>query len=113
MTSDSCDHADYMRLSDLILLAATDRQPLPTNAIDQLTPWRAHLVVGVALRAGAELEHGTPETFDAAARAAGKEDAGQTGWWRRALGLEPREPAYVPPPANDYGPPAGWTVRPS
>ena len=106
-----CRHGEQQALTDDLLLSAGDRTPLRTNTIDQLPPWRARMIVRVCLLAGGRLEHGDPETFDLAARQAGREDASQTGWWRRALGLETRPEPYQPPPANHpYMPPAGWTV---
>lgn len=105
---DRCRH--QQALTDDLHLAVIDGKPLRTNTIDQIPPWRARMVVRVCLLAGAALEHGDPETFDQAARAAGREDASQTGWWRRALGLEPRPEPYEPPPAGPYRPSAGWTV---
>jgi hypothetical protein len=86
-----CRHSEHQAHTDDLLLSTIDRQPLRTNTVDQLPPWRARMIVRVCLAAGAELEHGDPETFDQAARAAGREDASQHGWWRRALGMEPRE----------------------
>lgn len=104
-------HRRQQALSDDLHLAVIDRKPLRTNTIDQIPPWRARMIVRVCLAAGAELEHGDPDQFDQAARAAGREDAGQTGWWRRALGMQPREePPPPPPPNRPYVPPAGWKV---
>jgi hypothetical protein len=86
-----CRHSEHQAHTDDLLLSTIDRQPLRTNTVDQLPPWRARMIVRVCLAAGAELEHGDPETFDQAARAAGREDAPQHRGWRRALGMEPRE----------------------
>ncbi|HEX8347432.1 MAG TPA: hypothetical protein VF657_22255 [Actinoplanes sp.] len=111
-----CDRAGQMWMMDEILIAAWDRRPLPTDAIDRLPPWRARMTVNPLLRDGAAtLQHGTPELFDAAARAAGKENARQLGWWRRALDMEPREvlPDWPRSPAMGepgYVPPVGWKV---
>lgn len=110
-TRPPCRHSEQVALTNDLLLATTDRKPLRTDTIDQLTPWTARLIVRVCLAADAQLQHGNPDLFDTAARAAGREDAGQTGWWRRALGMEPREQLPEPPPANlPYVPPRGWTV---
>lgn len=68
------------------------------------------MIVRVALRAGATLEHGSPEQFDEAARAAGRQDARQTGWWRQALGMQPREEPPPPPVDRPDTPPRGWQV---
>ena len=105
-----CRHGEQQALTDDLLLSAGSRGVLRTNTIDQIPPWRARMIVRVCLAAGATLEHGDPETFDQAACAAGREDASQHGWWRRALGLEPRPEPYVPPPTGPYVPPAGWKV---
>lgn len=101
---------DQQALTDDLLLSAGGRRPLRTNTIDQIPPWRARMIVKVCLLAGAELEHGDPEQFDQAACAAGREDAGQSGWWRRALGMEPREELPPPPPPQPYVAPPGWRV---
>lgn len=110
-----CDRAEQMWMMDDLLIAATDRRPLPTAAIDRLPPWRARMTVGPLLRGGATLQDGTPELFEQAATAAGKQDARQRGWWRRALGEPapevlpdlPRSPGWGDP---GYVPPAGWKV---
>jgi hypothetical protein len=81
---------DVVSSMDSILLAVLDGEPIPTDPIDRLPPWRARVVVTVALLAGGTLEHGDPQTFGWAAVAAARQDPGQAGWWRRALGLEPR-----------------------
>jgi hypothetical protein len=105
-----CRHAKQQALADDLLLTAVSRGTLPTNTIDQIPPWRARMIVQVCLAAGATLEHGDPEQFDQAARAAGRQDAGQTGWWRVALGMAPREELPPAPAAGAYVPPAGWKV---
>jgi len=106
-----CNRAEMVWMIDEILLAAQDNRHIPTDAIDQLPPWRARLVVGVALRAGATLQHGTPDTFDTAVVAAGMAGVHAAGWWRNSLGM-PARTVYRPPPDND-SPPAGWTVKPN
>jgi hypothetical protein len=106
----SCRHRDQQALTDELLLNTIDRKPLRTDTIDQLPPWRARMIVRVCLAAGAQLQHGDPDQFDTAARAAGREDASQAGWWRRALGMPPREQLPDPPARGEYIPPAGWTV---
>lgn len=105
-----CQAKKQQALTDDLHLAVLGGQPMRTNTIDQIPPWRARLIVSVALLAGATLEHGDTELFDQAARAAGRQDVAQTGWWRRALGLEPQPAPYVPPAAGEYRPPPGWTV---
>jgi hypothetical protein len=105
---------DLMAAEDDIVIDVLDGKPIPTNAVDRLPPWRARMIVRLALRAGGVLQDGTPEQFDQAAVAAGKTDAGRLGWWREALGLPPRPeltpaPLYVPP----AGLPAGWSYAPS
>ena len=105
-----CRHGEQQALTDDLLLNTIDGKPLRTDTIDQVPPWRARMIVQVCLRAGAQLEHGDPVTFDLAAREAGRQDASQSGWWRRALGMDPRPEPYVPPPAGTYRPPMGWTV---
>lgn len=100
-------------LTDQILIAAEDRRPIPTDAIDQLPPFRARLIVACALRGGATLQHGDPETFTEAALRAGRHNASQTGWWRAALGLPAREEPPPPPPPRPHQPPPGWTVAPT
>jgi hypothetical protein len=82
---------DLVAAMDCLLLAAVDKTPLRTSTIDRLPPWRARLVVTVALRAGATLEHGDADRFDRAACAAGRQSAGQANWWSAALGLPPRD----------------------
>ncbi len=104
---------NFMALMDEVLLAVVDQKPIPTNAIDRLPPWRARLVVRVALAAGGTLQHGTPEQFEQAVRAAGKgkrDPYTDGGWWRAALGMEPREQLPPPPTAGEYIPSAGWRV---
>jgi len=105
-----CRHGEQQALSDELHLAVIDRRPLPTNTIDRIPPWRARMIVRVCLLAGGRLEHGDPENFDLAARTAGREDASQTGWWRRALGLEPREELAPAPAPQAYVPPRGWEL---
>jgi hypothetical protein len=105
-----CRHGEQQAQTDDLLLSVIDHKPLRTNTIDQLPPWRARTIVKVCLRAGAQLEHGDPDLFDLAARTAGRQDASQTGWWRAALGMDPRPEPYVPPPAGPYQAPAGWTM---
>jgi len=73
------------------MLAALTGRPLLTDLVDQLTPGRARLVVGLALAAGARLEHGDQALFE---RAIGDAGPGATGWWRQALDL-PAAPAVV------------------
>lgn len=105
-----CRHGEQQSLTDDLLITAIDRRPLRTNTIDQIPPWRARMIVQVCLAAGATLEHGNPEQFDQAARDAGRRDAGQSGWWRAALGMEPREELPPAPPPGPYVPPTGWRV---
>lgn len=98
---------------DLIMMAVVDEEPIPTNAIDRLPPFRAWLVGRVAILAGGRLEHGTPEQFYEAAVDSGRRDSGQLGWWRSALGLPP-QPDLAPaepyvPPTNPPALPAGWS----
>lgn len=109
-TYQRCRHSEQVALTNDLLLATTGRKPLRTDTIDQLPPWCARLIVRVCLAAGGQLQHGDPDLFDSAARAAGRQDAGQTGWWRRALGMQPREQLPEPPPDRPYVPPTGWTV---
>lgn len=104
-----CRHGENQAHTDDLLLSVIDLQPLRTNTIDQLPPWRALMIVRVCLAAGATLEHGNPGTFDQAARAAGRQDAGQHGWWRRALGMQPREELPPAPPDQPHVP-VGWRV---
>lgn len=104
-----CGHGELVKHMDEILLAGMDGRVIPTGAVDQLPPWRARLVAGVAVRAGGQLEHGTMDRLVAAARKAG--GAAEPGWWRAALGLEPPE-VYVPPRSSSSVPP-GWTVKPT
>lgn len=101
---------DLIAATDDIMIQVLGGRPIPTNAVDRLPPWRARLVVQLAVRAGGVLEHGTDEQFDGAARTAGRKDARQLGWWRAALDLPPRPeltpaPLYVPPATL----PAGWS----
>ncbi len=110
MTTRECRHAEQLALIDDLLLNTIDHAPLCTDTIDQLPPWVARLIVRVCLAAGAQLQHGHPDPFATAARAAGREDASQAGWWRRALGMPPREQLPDPPARGEYIPPAGWTV---
>lgn len=101
---------DLIAAMDDIMLAVIDGQPIPTNTVDRLPPWRARLTVRMAMLGGAVLQDGTAEQFEQAAAEAGRRDARQVGWWRASLGMPPRpeltpEPAYAPP----AGPPRGWT----
>lgn len=106
--------SDLVAATDDVMLSVLDGKPIPTNAVDRLPPWRARLVVRMALLGGGVLQDGTPEQFEDAARAAGKIDAGQLGWWRAALGMPPRAelvpaPVYAPPSVL----PAGWSYASS
>lgn len=102
---------EMIRLMDDILLAVIDGHPIPTDSIDQLTPWRARLVVAVALAAGAPLQHGTPELFGEAALAAGTTAPSTTGWWRAALDLPARPRPEASHRNTSPSIPYGWTVR--
>jgi hypothetical protein len=92
----SYQERDLLAMTNDILLSVIDGKPIRTDAIDRLPPYHARLVVQVALRAGATLQQGTPEQFERAAVAAGKQDARQAGWWRAELGMQPGEDP-VPP----------------
>jgi len=80
----ACTRAGAMWAEEELMLSALHGAPLATDLIDQLTPGRARLVVGLALRAGAQLEAGDQALFE---RAIGDAGPGATGWWRQALGL--------------------------
>lgn len=104
---------DLLAVTDNIMLTVLAGEPIPTNDIDRLPPWRARLVVRMCQLAGVQLQDGTPEQFEAAVKAAGKADANRLGWWRAALGMPPRPsltpaPVYVPPSSL----PAGWSYAP-
>ena len=92
--SPSCclSQAETMWAQDDVLMAAQDERPIPTDAIDHLPPWRAVLTVGVAVAAGAQMQHGDIELLRAAAAAVG--GSAPAGWWRAALDL----PAIVDAP---------------
>lgn len=97
--ADLVRRASQVWLMDEILIAAQDNQPIPTDSIDQLPPWRASLIVHVAVTAGATMEHGTWQELHKAAGEAG--GSAQPGWWRTflGLGLPPRvesQPAPAP-----------------
>ncbi len=87
-----CERCAMVWALDEIATAGMHGWPIPTDAIDQLPPWRAALHVGVALAAGAPLEHGTVDDLKAAASS--RAGTGP-GWWRAYLQLEPgrRRPA--------------------
>lgn len=108
-----CNRATMMWAEDELLTAAIAGRPLPTDVIDQLPPFRARLVVTVCLRAGARLQHGTPDQFDQAAVTAGHTDPGGGGWWRAALGLPPIDPPRPAAPRNQYRVPTGWQITPT
>lgn len=105
---------DLLAATDDIMLDVLGGKPIPTNAIDRLPPWRALLVVRMAMLGGGVLQDGTAEQFDQAAHTAGLAGRHDPGWWRAALGMPPRPeltpaPEYVPP----SGLPAGWSYAPS
>lgn len=102
-----CNRAGLLWAEDDLLIATIDRTPLRTDAVDQLPPWRARMIVTVCLRAGAVLEHGDPEMFDRAACAAGRANTHAAGWWRAALGMDPVE-VPAAPPRRRYRLPTGW-----
>lgn len=106
-----CNRAEQVWMMDELLIAAWDRRPLLTDALDALPPWRARMTAGPLLRAGATLQHGTPEQFEQAAVAAGRSGNHEPGWWRAALGMPPREqPPRSPRNTGPYVPPPGWKV---
>lgn len=111
-SADQCclRRATWIWAMDDIILNTADGRPIPTDAVDQLPPWRAVMCVRLAARAGGTMQHGDLEKLEAAARAAGGH--AEPGWWRAALGLEPAAPRGAPvgPSVGEYVPPAGWTV---
>ncbi len=80
-----CTRAGLLWAGDELLATTLTGRPMPTVAIDELTPPRAKLMVLVCLAAGGRLEHGTPELFGRAVDDAAHTDPGATGWWRPAL----------------------------
>lgn len=108
-----CNRAATMWLEDELMVAVHDRADglpgvLSTDVIDQLPPLRARLIVGVCLRAGGRLEHGTAEQFEQACVAAARRDPGGSGWWRQALGMPAVDTPRRAGPRNDRRVPAGW-----
>jgi hypothetical protein len=83
-----CTRADAMWAAEEVMTAALAGLPLPTAAIDQLTPGRAAIVVGLCLRAGARMQDGDEQMFMQAVQDARHVDAGATGWWRQALDMQ-------------------------
>jgi hypothetical protein len=65
---------------DRCLIAITDGQPIPSEALAALPPWRAVLLARVAHKAGVDLEHGTVEQLVAEATRVG--GAGKLVWPR-------------------------------
>lgn len=109
-----CNRAVLLWATDDILLATIDGRPIPTDAVNDLPPWRARMVVQIALAAGGRLEHGNPALFEQAAVAAGYSNNHAAGWWREALGLPRIEPrAIQPAPPRNTSPsvPHGWTLK--
>lgn len=73
---------DVYGWQDDCLIAIEDGNPLRTDRLMKLPPWRAVLVARVAERAGVPLEQGTVAQLIAEARAVGGE--GTLGnWWER------------------------------
>lgn len=84
-----------IRNMDACLIAIEDGKPVPTNALNNLPPWRAVLCARAAERAGIPLEQGNvPQLRAAASRAGGDAPA---GWWLSALANLPFEVASSAP----------------
>lgn len=74
------DGRDLVGLMDACLIAITDGNPIPSEAIAALPPWRAVLLARVADKAGVDLEHGTLDQLVAEATRVG--GAGTLVWPR-------------------------------
>lgn len=73
---------DIYSFQDELLIAIQDGNPLPTDTLAKLPPWRAYLIACVAERAGTGLEQGTADQVRLEAKAVtGGGNLGE--WWKR------------------------------
>lgn len=81
-TAPGYDRHDIYSFQDDLLIAIQDGEPLKTEILRKLPPWRAFLIACVADKAGTGLEHGTLDQLNAEAKAV--TGAGTLGeWWKR------------------------------